>query len=59
MKGAAIVKVIELCLPLIEKMGDDILPLIEKLVMELRKKHGISSEDKPGTATPLINDSTT
>ena len=46
-KTVAIIKILDLCLPLLEKGVDDILPLIEKLVLVLRKEKGIDpKEDK-------------
>jgi len=36
-KAEMIIKIVEMCIPLIEEFGKDILPLIEKLVGELAK----------------------
>jgi len=44
MKAEAIIKIIELCLPLIDKGVEAILPLIEKLIMALRKEKGVKEE---------------
>ena len=32
MKAEAIIKIIELCLPLLEQFGEQLLPLIEKML---------------------------
>ena len=44
-RAEAIIKIINLCLPLIEKIGEDILPLIEKLVEALRKEKGVDQKE--------------
>ena len=44
-KAAAIIKIIDLCLPLVEKGAEDILPLIEKLVLALRKEKGVDPKE--------------
>jgi len=36
-KAAMIIKLIEMCIPLIEEFGKDILPIIEKLIGEVVK----------------------
>ena len=44
-KAEAIIKIINLCLPLLEKAGEEILPLIEKLVLVLRKEKGVDPKE--------------
>ena len=42
MKAEAIIKIIELCLPLLEQFGKDLLPLVEKMLEMLHR----TSNDK-------------
>ena len=44
MKAEAIIKIIELCLPLLEQFGEQLLPLIEKMLVMLHASQSQGQE---------------